>query len=203
MTKSQAARRQMQLRVAIKTQALWPVHKAAYRNRLAPKQGGSPISLLAYFFCDFFGLQEQSLDGLPQVEQTPFSIGAPQTLHGVQPQVWHIRGSFSKKWFRTGLVWRYRPDMRRKDSFAGSFSHGDAGPGAAIGSSRKQEKITTDCADYADQSCVRSPKERKEILSESSQRPQNNAGCLAPQPRGRRGTSLGLDSIVDTRHPLW
>jgi hypothetical protein len=38
----------------------------------------------------FFGLQVQSADFLPQPEQTPFSIGLPHFLHGVQPHTWHI-----------------------------------------------------------------------------------------------------------------
>jgi hypothetical protein len=40
-----------------------------------------------YFFLLEPFLQVQSLEGLPQDEQTPFSIGAPQVLHGVHPQV--------------------------------------------------------------------------------------------------------------------
>lgn len=33
----------------------------------------------------FFFSHVQSLEGLPQPEHTLFSIGAPQTLHGVHP----------------------------------------------------------------------------------------------------------------------
>ena len=37
----------------------------------------------------FFG-QVHSSDGFPQPEQTPFSIGPPQVLHGEHPHFWHI-----------------------------------------------------------------------------------------------------------------
>jgi hypothetical protein len=42
------------------------------------------------------GGQVHSLEGLPQPEQTPFSMGMPHFLQGEHPHVWHIEIPFHK-----------------------------------------------------------------------------------------------------------